>query len=166
MMPAVQELQAGQCDVHVARRSRCMSGASVCRVLYTCLTSVKYSSQLSEFCITKFAASTSQVYLTYEKVLGGALRHAVGETGPQQQSDDDAWLLAIVERVVAGQESGDEQSAVSFDRALATGGVHISQFSTCGCGSLMAQIQCSGLIERVSPMSMQVRPAARRQRGA
>jgi len=66
------------------------------------------------------------VYLTCQKVTGAAPPHAGHEGADlQQQSDDnDAWLLAIVERVLAGQESGDEQSAVSFDRALATGGTH------------------------------------------
>ncbi len=69
-------------------------------------------------------AATMQVYLTCQRVTGAAPLRADSGANPEQQSDadDDAWLLAIVERVLAGQESGDEQSAVSFDRALATGG--------------------------------------------
>ena len=66
-----------------------------------------------------------QVYLTCQRVTGAAPLRAGSEANPEQQNyGNDAWLLAIVERVLAGQESGDEQSAVSFDRALATGGTH------------------------------------------
>ena len=38
----------------------------------------------------------------------------------------DEWLLAVVDRVLRGLATGDEQSAVTFDRALATGGAQSS----------------------------------------
>lgn len=40
----------------------------------------------------------------------------------RQWKEDDQWLLSIVDRVLSGKDSGDEQTAVVFDRALATSG--------------------------------------------
>ena len=70
----------------------------------------------------------SQVYLTYQTTASAGDESRDVATPPR--SDADAWLLAIVERVLAGQDTGDEQSSVSFDRALATGGAHPTCFMT------------------------------------
>ena len=62
------------------------------------------------------------MYLTYQLTTDAATESAATLATLRPRNDADAWLLAIVERVLAGQETGDEQSSVRFDRALATGG--------------------------------------------
>lgn len=45
---------------------------------------------------------------------------------------EDAWLYSIVERTLQGQATGEQQLAVMFDRAIATGGGRAG--AACGRG--------------------------------
>lgn len=57
------------------------------------------------------------IYVTLQR-MGVAGGEASGAAARQA----DTWLLSIVHRVLEGQRTGEEQSFVKFDRALATGG--------------------------------------------
>lgn len=68
----------------------------------------------------------AQVYCTLQ-MLAGAEADGSDEAmqciaSMRPWGEEDRWLIAIVGRVLEGRTSGEEQSSVTFDRALATGG--------------------------------------------
>ncbi|CAD7699836.1 unnamed protein product [Ostreobium quekettii] len=65
-----------------------------------------------------------QVYITLQTLL---MREGRGDAVSdcmdlRPKSENDGWLLSIVQKTIDGQLTGEEQSLVKFDRALATRG--------------------------------------------
>lgn len=75
-----------------------------------------------------FGVWYTQVYCTLQMLAAAEAGGADGAmeriVGMRPWGEEDRWLVAIVGRVLEGRSSGEEQSSVTFDRALATGGAH------------------------------------------
>eukprot|EP00897_Mesotaenium_endlicherianum_P003516 jgi/Mesen1/3192/ME000184S02242 len=75
------------------------------------------SSSDNEFSVN---AAGEQVYITLQRM--GVVPTPAPSAAGRETAGDDQFLHSIIYRVLEGQRTGEEQSLVKFDRALATGG--------------------------------------------